>query len=197
MSRSNATPDHTTVIATRVESAGAGPAAREAGRMSERSGAMSANVQLGWIVAGAVALAVAGNVAIALAGWPGDRAMRVVPAGWGWVDRVVGFVWVALFALMGVAIWLLLRAGAPSSHAHAWAVAGLLLVCLLYPLYTLGLRAGPGLVANVAVLVLACGVAWVVSHTSVPASLLLVPTIVWIIVASVYVVKLIRVNSAG
>ncbi len=73
-----------------------------------------------------------------------------LPPGW-----VVGSLWLVLFAGMGVARWLLLRA-----RAGAEWVSLLALLCLLYPLYTAGLRNDRvGLVGNVVTLVVALGVA--------------------------------------
>ncbi len=53
-----------------------------------------------------------------------------LPPGW-----VVGTIWMLLFAAMGTARWLLLKAGAPT-----WPVTMLAVLCMLYPLYTEGLR---------------------------------------------------------
>jgi tryptophan-rich sensory protein len=89
-----------------------------------------------------VLLPVALNGVIFGLGW--DRASGPepgIPPGW-----VVGSLWVALFAAMGVARWSLLRAG----RGGAGGVSLLAFLCLLYPLYTTGLSNDRvGLVGNV------------------------------------------------
>ena len=62
----------------------------------------------------------------------GSGQMQGIPPGWA-----VGAIWMALFTGMGVARWLLLE------RAPRWLAEGtslLAFLCLLYPLYTSGLR---------------------------------------------------------
>ncbi|MDW8367239.1 MAG: hypothetical protein RMK49_15475 [Abditibacteriales bacterium] len=56
-------------------------------------------------VAAGVVAAAAGNLLVAVFGWGGDWA-SVIPAGWEWVDRVVGYVWLGLFACLTTPGWL-------------------------------------------------------------------------------------------
>lgn len=70
------------------------------------------------------------------------------PSGWlpappGWF---VGAVWTVLFGLLGAAA----GDAARRDRAAAWAIAGLVVLCAAYPLYTAGLRdARIGLAGNV------------------------------------------------
>ena len=90
-------------------------------------------------------------------GWNRAGGMQVgLPPGW-----VVGSLWVVLFAGMGTARWLLLRAasGKVETRRVEW-VSLLAFLCLLYPLYTVGLRDDRvGLVGNVITAVVAIAVA--------------------------------------
>jgi tryptophan-rich sensory protein len=91
------------------------------------------------------------------------RVSRLVPAGW-----VVGTVWVGLFALMGAGRWRLAAEASPgwldhgargeeAERARRW-LDILLVNCIAYPLYTLGLSSATlGLLGN---LVTAALAAW-------------------------------------
>lgn len=67
------------------------------------------------------------------------------PPGW-----LVGGVWIVLFGLLGLARWRLARSGSEAGRQGArWAMA-FVVVCALYPVYTLGLRSlTAGFVGNV------------------------------------------------
>jgi len=54
-----------------------------------------------------------------------------LPPGW-----VVGTIWIVLFVAMGIARWLVVR-NTEKRHNKRLAILGLL--CMLYPLYTMGL----------------------------------------------------------
>ena len=100
-----------------------------------------------------------------------------LPPGW-----VVGTIWVVLFAGMGVARWLLLRAA--RSHGEQWRaewVSALAFLCLLYPLYTSGFsNKFDGLVGNVVTWVAAVPIALYVFRRSRVAGLCLAPLVVWL-----------------
>ena len=90
-------------------------------------------------------------------GWDRASGPNVgIPPGW-----FVGSMWVVLFAGMGLARWLLLRAatGRAEQRRVEW-VSLLAFLCLLYPLYTAGLRDDRvGLVGNVVTAVVGIAVA--------------------------------------
>jgi tryptophan-rich sensory protein len=67
------------------------------------------------------------------------------PPGW-----LVGGVWVVLFALLGLVRWRMVRLGSEAGRQGArWTIA-FVVVCALYPVYTLGLRSlVAGFIGNV------------------------------------------------
>jgi tryptophan-rich sensory protein len=145
-------------------------------------------------VAAAVATAAFGNLLVYAAYRFQDAGHLRIPPGWEWVERIVGFVWLGLFACMGAASWLAYNSGGVNAVRDGRLLIGLLLVCLLYPVYTLGMKVIPGLVANVVVLVLAVVVAVLVWPSSAAAAGLVAPVVVWIILATVYMAKLVALN---
>ena len=122
--------------------------------MAERGAVMSG---LGANLAVFVGLPLVLNGVIFGLGWNRAGGMQVgLPPGW-----VVGSLWVVLFAGMGTARWLLLRAarGREEQRRVEW-VSLLAFLCLLYPLYTVGLRDDRvGLVGNVLTAMVGIGVA--------------------------------------
>lgn len=104
-----------------------------------------------------------------------------IPPGW-----FVGALWVALFAGMGTARWLLLRLAAnPVQRRRSEWVSLLAFLCLLYPLYTAGLQADRiGLAGNLVTLVVAVGVAVFVSRRSRVAGALVSAVCVWLLYAA-------------
>jgi tryptophan-rich sensory protein len=146
-------------------------------------------------VAAAVLLAALCNLLIAVAGWGGSNGLDVVPAGWEWVDQIVGFVWLGLFAGMGTASWLVYSSGRPTAVRDGRVVVGLIIVCFLYPVYTLGMQPVPGLVGNVAVVALTVAAAAIIRRSSSLAAGILVPVAAWVSLAAVYLAKLIAANN--
>jgi benzodiazapine receptor len=100
-----------------------------------------------------------------------------LPPGW-----VVGAIWVVLFAGMGLARWLLLKAAkAHVEQRRAEWVSGLAFLCLLYPVYTGGFsNLSDGLVGNLVTLVLAGPVALNAFRKSRMAGLWLAPLVAWL-----------------
>ncbi len=146
-------------------------------------------------VAVAVLLAALCNLLITLAGWDDNAGTEVVPAGWEWVDPIVGYVWLGLFAVMATAAWLVYSSGRPTAVRDGRVVVGLMAVCLLYPVYTLGMQSVPGLVGNFAVVGLTVAAASVIRRSSAVAAGMLVPVAVWVSVATVYLAKLVAANA--
>ena len=147
-----------------------------------------------------IAIAIAGGLAIlcnaliALTGVGIGTPTEVVPQGWAWVDQIVGFVWVGLLIALGGAWWLLRRADAEDAAPAARLVLILAVVCLLYP-FTFGLTVYTGLLGNIVIGVFAAWVAWRARVSSTPAALLVLPVVVWLTVATVYVSLLIAANT--
>jgi tryptophan-rich sensory protein len=100
-----------------------------------------------------------------------------LPPGW-----VVGGIWMVLFAAMGVARWLLLRRGVERGAGLAAAGVALLgFLCLLYPLYTIGLSNDrAGLVGNVITLLVALAVAVLSWRLSRAAGACIVAACLWL-----------------
>jgi tryptophan-rich sensory protein len=141
----------------------------------------------------AVMSSLAGNVAVFVLvtvalngvifglGW--DRsgaaaAMPGIPPGW-----VVGLLWVMLFVGMGVARWALLKADALRWVAELPSVLAFL--CLLYPLYTAGLRDDRiGLIGNVVTAAVAVPIAAVAWRRSRVAGGCITAVVVWLLYAA-------------
>ncbi len=82
----------------------------------------------------------------------GSRVLGIfAPPGW-----LVGGVWVVLFALLGLVRWRMVRLGSDAGRQGArWTIAFVVL-CALYPVYTLGLRSPfAGFIGNVGTAILA------------------------------------------
>ncbi|SEF99798.1 TspO and MBR related proteins [Bryocella elongata] len=90
---------------------------------------------------------------------------------------IVGSIWMLLFLAMGLARWLAAQRNAAIAR---WPDA-LALACMLYPLYTAGLRSLTiGFWGTVATLILAAAVLLRVRPIRTSAAALIVPVIVWL-----------------
>lgn len=90
---------------------------------------------------------------------------------------VVGSIWMLLFLAMGIARWLVAQRHAATAR---WLDA-LAIACMLYPLYTAGLRnLTIGFWGTVATLILAAAVLLRVRPIRSAAAALIVPVIVWL-----------------
>ncbi len=141
-----------------------------------------------------VSLAVIGNGIIFATGLNAN-SQELVPQGWEWLNKVVAIVWCVLFAGMATARWLLLRSNHPATRSLSNSVLMLIVVCWGYPYYTLGFQKIPGLVANGIVIILAL---WIINRirvASIAATALIGLVVVWISLATVYVVKFINQNG--
>jgi tryptophan-rich sensory protein len=122
-----------------------------------------------------------------------------VPARWPSFappGPAIGAIWIVLFAAMGAARYLAATSGRPTARADAWAVVGLLAICLAYPLYT-HLISGHAteLVGNAISFAYAL---WLVARLRGPAPIgaaLVVLVAAWIAFATVLVIALIRLNG--
>lgn len=150
---------------------------------------------VGWLAcaAGAVLLAVLANVYILLArpfgATEGIPIQNTGPGG-ALVAAIVPYVWLVLFAFMGTAFWLLVRDGGRLT-GPAWLVVLLVLLCVLYPVYTGALnQPRVALVGNAAVVAVAGLAVWRAWPLSRAAAALLAPVILWVAIASVALVSL-------
>jgi tryptophan-rich sensory protein len=143
---------------------------------------------------GPVLFSLAGNLAVFIVlplvlngvifglGWNRETAaskgqMAGIPPGW-----VVGTIWMLLFTAMGVARWLLIRRGAGRLVEGPSLLAFL---CLLYPLYTAGLRNDSvGLVGNIVTAAVALPVAVLVWRWSRAATGCLAAVCAWLLYAA-------------
>lgn len=105
---------------------------------------------------------------------------------------VIGAVWVGLFAMMGAARWALNSSGERAENVKRW-ICILLLFCVAYPFYTLGLTSELlgffGNLATIALTVFVVARAWRFSRT---ASILLMPIVVWVSFATVIILAELR-----
>ena len=129
-------------------------------------------------VAAAVVTVIAVNAVIFLSRWfqtdtPAAQQSRLDPPGW-----LVGTVWVILFAFLGAARWFVIRSGGARAGRQAGYIVLLLLFCLAYPFYTMGLKSvAIGLIGNVATIAAAAWVASQVKASSRAAAGLILPVV--------------------
>ena len=118
-------------------------------------------------------------------GWnQGTRAAQGqlpgVPPGW-----VVGTLWMVLFAGMGVARWLLVRVRGGRWSVTAEGVSLLGILCLLYPLYTSGLRDDRvGLIGNVLTVAVAIPLTVVAWRRTAKAGACIAAVCAWLLYAA-------------
>jgi translocator protein len=129
-------------------------------------------------VAAALASVLAANLVVALLDLGGDDGADGGPPGW-----LIGTVWIALFACMGGAYAALVRAPGPTEGTRA-ALVGLGLLCLAYPFYTGGFdNETVAYAGTAATLAYAAIVTVAASRVSPRAAALLVPLLIWLVVA--------------
>lgn len=118
---------------------------------------------------------------------------QVVPTGWGWVDKIVGFVWIALLCGLAVA-WVLVR---NSKSTQVDYVANMIIwlgaLCLVYP-FSFGLSQISGLFGNIIIGYFAAWVSWISYPLSRFGAFLIIPIIFWLVIATVYLALLILAN---
>lgn len=126
-----------------------------------------------------LAAAAAMNGAIFGSGWnrrdqDADSPLRsrVLPPGWA-----VGTIWAILFGLLGFAMALSFEA---RDHLTLGAYGALALVCLVYPLYTAGLRLAHGIIGNLATLLAAFLVGMLASARRPSTLPYLAPLLLWL-----------------
>ncbi len=124
-------------------------------------------------------------------------APRFTPPGYAF-----GLIWTGLFTLMGTARWLIAQGSDIGSHMgadmaivaqHQQLVLGLIIFCLVQPLYSTAInsRLG-GILGTVAAFGLAGFTAVTIRSSSTIAGLLIVPVAVWTFYASILLIAVIR-----
>ena len=117
---------------------------------------------------------------------PADVGLALAQAGpiGRLVAYVVAFVWVGLFAALGIAFWYVTQARRPFGAA-GWAILALTAHCAVYPLYMVGVTSPEIAIAgNVATMLgasFAAGLAWPRSRV---AALLVLSVVAWIALAT-------------
>ena len=111
-------------------------------------------------------------------GWATPHpANPLLPPGWA-----VGTIWMLLFAAMALSRWLVLS----NSPAMANAVDALAFLCLIYPLYTLGLSSDRiGLAGTIVTALLAIAVVAGLARRCARAAALTSAVLAWLIYAGV------------
>jgi tryptophan-rich sensory protein len=134
------------------------------------------------------ALAVNGVIAVVNPSeMEGPGSVHLQPPGY-----VIGTVWLVLFGAMGAARWLLLTKPLDTMRARRL-ILFLLLFCLAYPFYTMGLKSEViGLVGNVLTIALSFFVVIRVGRISRLAAGLVSLVSVWVTFASFLVVEQLR-----
>ena len=113
------------------------------------------------------------------------------PPGW-----FIGVVWTVLFALMGAARWRILKSGGKNAAFHARLVVGLIVFCLIYPFYTLGLRSILiGLIGNVATAIFAAWIIAQIKTSSRTAAVFVSPVVAWLSFATFLTVRMLQMLS--
>lgn len=145
------------------------------------------------ILGGAVAASVVSVILVFLlpggAGSVDETLPLTGPLG-ALISDIVPFVWVALFAGLGAAFWLV-AAGRPAPGRAGWAVLALFALCIAYPIIAWG-AATPiipilGNLFTIAVALWAAGRCWPVSRI---AALLTSAVAVWVALATAGLVAL-------
>jgi tryptophan-rich sensory protein len=105
-----------------------------------------------------------------------------------WIDNIVVYAWVILSILMIITLILLYNNKSNSFSTEVWLIFALLIATWTYPLYTLGYRLEAGLIGNILYGVFLVYVIIQVSKVLPLGTWLLLPTAIWITVATVYVI---------
>ena len=117
--------------------------------------------------------------------WNESEPDFLAPPGW-----VVALIWTTFFVLMGVARWLIIKSGSAARIFHSRLIVILLVLCALYPFYTLGLQSNLlGLIGNIVIVLLTIWTAQQISDSSSAAAKLIFLIVPWVLFASVIVVR--------
>jgi tryptophan-rich sensory protein len=129
-----------------------------------------------------VLLALLMNGAIYYFGWNATNAPSegIMPSGY-----VIAIIWLVLFGFMGAARWVMQEKPGDEAKVLRWALTGILVLCLLWPLYTLALK-NPiaGLIGSAITFLLSLATTWRLwLRTKSAAFLMMLPTL-WLACAT-------------
>ncbi len=147
-----------------------------------------------WIGLAVVLLANGAALAYNLT-WQLDRTGdRLTPPGWEFVNVVVTPVWIAIMAALVIAIWQLWKTGDAILFIKAqW--LGILLLSIAFYQPTFGLSPQTGLIGNIFNLILPIVIGLIVYPASPVGLATIGVMIIWVSVATVYLIKLMKLNS--
>ena len=103
-----------------------------------------------------------------------------------WIDRIVIFAWMGLSILMIVSGLLVYRQ--IGFNGKFWLIPVLMAATWTYPLYTFGFKLIPGLIGNLLYITLALFIMISLTQISLSAAFLLLPVIIWVTLATIYVI---------
>ncbi|HEU4901496.1 MAG TPA: TspO/MBR family protein [Flavisolibacter sp.] len=117
------------------------------------------------------------------------------PPGW-----VIPIVWFVLFTLLGIARYVLTKQG--DNRFQGYAIVGFAVLCATYAYYTLGLSQLTGIPAlwlglwgNLAVIIAATILCWLLYNRSATATLLVAPVIAWTLFATFIIVGKLKLQG--
>lgn len=125
----------------------------------------------------------------------GERTVdRLVPPGWEFVEVVVTPVWIVIMAALVIAIWQLWQPGDAMLRIKAqW--LGILLISIALYQPTFGLSPQTGLIGNIFNLILPITIGLIVYPASPVGLTTIGVMIIWVSVATVYLVKRMQLNG--
>jgi tryptophan-rich sensory protein len=135
----------------------------------------------------ALALSVLGPMAIGIT--IGGAATGPSNAPWTPPGWFIGLVWVGLYTGLGFALWFLNRTPAGDRKKGKSGVLVLLVVLVTWTFYAFSeTTRWPGLIGNIAILLMALFVVWRLWPVSRKAAYLVAPVAVWITIATATIV---------
>jgi tryptophan-rich sensory protein len=148
---------------------------------------LSVNLLMVWA---ALAVSVVGPSLLGstIGGASGLRDGPWTPPGW-----FIGVVWAGLYTALGVALWVLNRVPATQQTPGKVAIFVLLGVLVTWTFYAFSeTTRWPGLIGNIAILLIALFVVWRLWPVSRNAALLVAPVAAWITIATATILDAVR-----
>ena len=110
-----------------------------------------------------------------------------------WIDVIVVYAWIVWTILMILSAYFLYSQDGTFSREVKLVII-LIIATWSYPLYTLGFKLIPGLIGNIGYGILAIYIIIQIYPKNKPSAWLLIPIIIWIILATIYVIAQIFAN---